>query len=136
MIAYKQFFKTFCLISKFILRLAFRNGELVSNLLKLRLSLIFNPLLPGVAFIYPPKTSENLRFLESLKREHREVMCWKWESGNGFSIDFFVDYMPFLNPFPRTLFQKASTIFKQLSFSCQFKWLYDTDTQFCITSSY
>ena len=96
-----------CVIEKVL-----NSFELVSNLLKLSLSLIFNPLLPGVAFVYPPKTSENLRFLRSLKREHREVMCWKWESGNGFSIDFFVDYMPFLNPFPRTLFQKASTIFK------------------------
>lgn len=110
--AYNQFLKTFCLISKFILRLAFRNGELVSDLLKLSLSLIFNPLLPGVAFIYPPENIRKPTVFGEFKKgtpgcNVLKVREWEWIFNR-----FFVDYMPFLNSFPRTLFQKTSAVFK------------------------
>ena len=45
----------------------------------------FNPLLPGVPFLYPLKTSENLRFSDVFrvyKRKHRAVMGYSFNTIN------------------------------------------------------
>ena len=43
---------------------------------------MINPLQPAVAFLYPLKTSENLKvfwcFLGAIEKQHRAVMGWKW----------------------------------------------------------
>ena len=39
-----------------------------------QLSLSINPLQPGVAYLYPPKTSENLMFSGGIDNQHQAVM--------------------------------------------------------------
>ena len=92
----------FYLISKFILRLALGNGELVPNLLKLSFSLIFRSLLPGVPFLYPYR-----RYKKKAPGSNRlRLGDGKWILNR-----FFLDYKSFF----KFLSQKCnSKILKQL----------------------